>query len=314
MSLTTPNLGLTVWNNPSDTWNSAQLAANWLAIDADYTRTRPTDRAEVLAALPGSGNFNGRLVYLSAANGGFNAGTLVRYQGAAWGAVGPQEVHSSVPATGNYAGRLVLLSAASGGFEAWTLIRYDGSAWAPANRSFELAGAVPVTGNFAGRIVMLTGADAGFSAYDLIRYNGSTWAKIGPAAVPPSTELAYFSRTTDLTTTNAVSPGDTITTFSAATFENVKYYLQIDIPVISHSVASGQVNFLLRESGSTVGTIMSYFNSPTAGAKQQASFRMPFTPTAASHTYLVTWYVTTAGTATISTTDLTPATFRIIKA
>lgn len=311
--LTTTNLGLTVWNNPSDTWNSAQLAANWLAIDADYNRTRPTDRAEVLATLPGSGNFNGRLVYLSAANGGFTAGTLVRYQGAAWGAVGPQEVQSSVPATGNYAGRLVLLSAASSGFEAWTLIRYDGATWAPANRSFELSATVPVTGNFAGRVVMLTGADSGFLAYDLIRYSGSAWAKIGPAAIPPATELAYHSRTTDLTTTNAVSPGDTITTFSAATFENVKYYLEIDIPIIFHTVAAGQVNFLLREGAATVGTIMSYFNSPTAAAKQQARFRMPFTPTAASHTYLVTWYITTAGTATIQTTGSNPATFRIIK-
>lgn len=313
MPTITPNLGLTVWSSPSDQFDSAELAANWLAIDADYTRTRPTDRAEVLAALPGTGNFNGRLVFLSAADGGFAAGTLVRYYGASWAAVGPLEVLGAVPSTGNFAGRVVLLSAASSGFEAWTLIRYDGLAWAPANRTFEVAATVPTTGNFAGRVVILTSADSGFSAYDMIRYNGSTWARIGPQPTPPGTELAYYAQATDITTTNAASPGDTITTFAAATYENVKYYLEISIPQLRHSVTNAQVNFLLREGAGTVGTINS-FQVGGANISSNIFARMPFTPTAASHTYAVTWYLAVAGTGTILSTGMTPATFRIIKA
>jgi hypothetical protein len=39
---------------------------------------------EVLAAVPGTGNWNGRLVLLSAADSGFNAWTLIRYNGTTW--------------------------------------------------------------------------------------------------------------------------------------------------------------------------------------------------------------------------------------
>lgn len=310
---TTTNLGLVVWDSASDPFDSAQLAANWDAIDADYSRSRPTDRAEILAAVPNTGNFNGRLVYLSAADSGFAAGTLIRYHGAVWKPVGPFEVFASVPTLSNYAGRLVLLSAASSGFAAWTLIRYDGSSWATANYTFEILATVPVSGNFAGRTVILTTADGGYNAYDMIRYSGSAWARIGPQPVPPGTELAYSAQATDATTTNAVSPGDTLLTFSAATFENVKYYFEINVPNLRHSVDNASITFRLEESTTLIGNAIQF--DLYANGRGVSNFaRIPFTPSAGAHTYNVKWYVSTAGTGTIKTTSLAPATFRIFKA
>lgn len=312
MSRVTPNLALTVWDSNSDPFDHTALAANWDKIDADYTRARPANQAEVRTTVPVTGNFEGRLVYLSAADGGFAAGTLIKYHGAAFTPVNGVELLAAVPVSGNFAGRMILLSAASGSFTQWSLIRYDGSAWALTNYSYELLSSVPVTNLFAGRMVMLTAASGGFNAYDLIRYNGSTWARIGPQPIPPGTELAYFAQSTDLTTANAVSPGDTIVTYSAATFENVKYYFHVSVPKVTLSVA-GNINFLLQETTSTVGTIMQRMIY-TGGNYTESTFWMPFTPTAGSHTYNVKWYISTAGTATIQSTGVAPAIFRIIKA
>ena len=65
---------------------------------------------------------------LSAADSGFGAWSLIRYDGSAWRVVG-YEILPAVPSASNFAGRLVILSSASGGFNAWDLIRYDGTAW-----------------------------------------------------------------------------------------------------------------------------------------------------------------------------------------
>jgi hypothetical protein len=313
---TTTNLALTVWDSNSDTFDHTALAANWDKIDADYTRTRPANQVEVRTTVPASSNFEGRLVYLSAADSGFGAGTIIRFTGGSFRPVPGVELLAAVPTLGNFAGRIVLLTVASGSFAQWSLIRYDGTSWALANFTYELLSAVPSSGNFAGRLVMLTTANGGFNAYDLIRYNGSTWARIGPDPVYPGTELAYLSQTTSITTTNTVSPGDTIGTFSAATYENVKYYFDVYIPLFSHTVANASGGILLRESGSTVGSeIRIYGSSSLAGGPVTGfNYKVPFTPTAGSHTYSVTWYMLTAGTATMGLTGLSPALFRIIKA
>jgi hypothetical protein len=269
-------------------------------------------QAEVRTTVPTSGNFEGRLAYLSAADSGFAAGTLIKYVAGSYRPVAGVELLAAVPTLGNFAGRMVLLTAASGTFAQWSLIKYDGTAWTLANYTYELLSAVPVTANFAGRMVMLTAANGGFAAYDLIRYNGTTWAKIGPQPIPPATELTYFAQATDLTTTNTVSPGDVITTFGATTFEAVKYYAHIMIPRLTLSVA-GNVDFLLQEATTTVGTILRK-SIYTGGNYGEVNLLMPFTPTAASHTYNIKWYISTAGTATIQATGLAPAIFRIIKA
>lgn len=308
---TTPNLGLTVWDNNNDTFDSTVLAANWDAIDADYTRARPADEIQILAALPGSPT-EGELVYLSAANGGFAAGTIVRRTSGTWYPVSGIEVLSAVPTSGNFAGRVVLLSVANGGFSQWSLIRYDGSAWSLLNHTYTLSATIPGSPS-AGDLVMLTAAASPYSAYDLIRYDGSAWSKVGPQAVPPATELLSYSIATDLSTTNTVSPGDTITTFSATTFEHVKYYFEVSIPWLSHTVTQGGGRIFLREGGTTIVSL----DIPTANtASAPVNFvgRASFIPTAASHTYLATVMSLTTGTFEIFGATHGAATIRVVKA
>jgi hypothetical protein len=307
-----------VWDQPNDVFNSTDLVENWDAIDASLALPRTSNSITQAASLPAGLNNTtdrGRVVYLTAADGSFSAGSIVRWNGSAWANVRGVDVHSSLPASNNYDGRMVLLSAAAGGFAAWTLVRYLTGSWYIVNQGIEISGVYPPAGsNFAGRTAIITVSGGGFPAYSVIRYNGSTWGLVGPQPVPPGTELVYATQATDVSTTNAVSPGDTLVSFSTVTYENVKHYLEIEIPIIYHTVASGQITFLLREGGSTVGNAMAFLNSPNASSKTQARFRFPFTPTAASHTYSLTWYLVTAGTATIQATGLVPATFRIVKA
>lgn len=314
MSRTTPNLGLTVWSDTNDQFDPTALAHNWDLIDADYSRGRPANSAEIVATVPVTSNFDGRLIYLTAADSGFPAKSLLRYNGASWAVIG-YEILAAVPVSGNFAGRLVLLSASASGFAAWTLIRYDGSAWAQAVKGVDISATVPVTNNYAGRIVVLSGADSGFSAWDVIRFDGSAWAKIGPQPIPPSTRIVESIVTTDQTTTSVVDPGTTLFTFAAGTYENVQYYFHLTIPQVSHSVGSSTISFRLRDtSGPTnVGNIISFQTSTTANRRGNHSIFLPFTPTAGAHTYAVTWFSDTAGTVTLSTTGLAPAIFRIIK-
>lgn len=130
MSTTTPNLGLVKWNLSTDKFSSTQYNANLDLIDAKADTIR---RIEILAALPTSDLFQGRMCMLNVAVSGFPAWTLVRWDGVQWEAVGPVEVQASPPVTSNFVGRLVLLSAATASFTAWTLIRYDGAGWAAVN-------------------------------------------------------------------------------------------------------------------------------------------------------------------------------------
>lgn len=309
----TAHLNLTVWDSNNDTFDHTALASNWDKIDADYTRTRPTNQAEVLTSVPVASNFEGRLVYLSAADSGFSAGSLIRYHGSSFSAVNSVEVLTSVPTLSNFAGRMVLLSVASGTFAQWALIRYDGTSWALVNNSYEILGAVPVTNNFAGRLVMLSSASGGYNAWDLIRYNGSTWARVGPDPIYPGTELAYYAQTTTITSTITSQPGDTIVTFSPATFENVKYYLEVLIPAYSINVTASTFNVYLRESGTGITSPLQPA-VPVSGAQYNFAGKAPFVPAAGSHTYAVTWNQNQAGTGSIYTTSIAPAIFRIIKA
>jgi hypothetical protein len=129
MAYQTPNHGLYVWDLETDQFNHIQLKTNWDVVDGRLLANSNTKGVETLAAVPGSGNYNGRLVMLSAADSGFAAWTLIRYDGAAWRSTSAVEISSIIPVSGNYAGRVVVLSAAVGGFAAWDVIRYDGSQW-----------------------------------------------------------------------------------------------------------------------------------------------------------------------------------------
>lgn len=310
---TTPNLGLTVWDNNNDAFDSTQLAANWDAIDADYTRTRPADKVQTVATLASVPTpTEGTLAYLTAADSGFAAGTLMRYVSSTWKPVSAVEVLSAEPSSGNFAGRIVLLSVASGGFSQWSLIRYDGAAWSLLNHTYTLSATVPGT-PAAGDLVMLTAADGGYSAYDLIRYNGSSWSKVGPQAVPPATELLTYSIATDATTSNTVSPGDTLNSFIATTFENVKYYFEVSIPWLSHTVTQGGGRILLRESTSTIASL-DIPTANTANAPTNFVGRASFIPTAGSHTYDLTLMTLTAGTFEIFGATHGAALVRVVKA
>lgn len=312
---TTTNLGLVVWDSNSDTFNHTQLAANWAAIDAwAGGPIQATKSVQVVTSLPVSSLFEGELCYLSSAASGFAAGTVLRYTSSVWKPVPGVEVLAAVPSSGNFAGRLVLLSANDSGFTAWSLIGYNGSSWALTNRSYEILTAVPGSGNFAGRLVLLTSTSGGFPAFSLIRFDGSAWALVGPQPVPPATQLALFTSTTALTTTATSAPGSVITTFTPATFENVPYYLQIIIPGMSHTVASANMTFGWYESSTLLGFAVIQMPA-TIGNTVNLNVFIPYTPSAATHTFNVAWYNSTAGTATIPAASIQGASiFRIIKA
>jgi hypothetical protein len=187
----TTNLGLRVWSG-SDEFDPADLAFNWSAIDADYTRPRSADRVEILATVPGVGNFDGRLVFLTAAVSGFPAKTMIRYNGTSgtWAAVGPSpEILGSLPTVSNYAGRIVVLSSAAGGFAQWdVVVNTDGAnAWQKVG-GMTVSATLPVSPT-AGQVVMLTSATGGFEAFDLVVYTGSIWQRTSRRGVEVGSAL-----------------------------------------------------------------------------------------------------------------------------
>lgn len=125
MARTTPK-GLHVFDLALDQYDHTQVAANWDLIDS--LLGTPATSIQTLATVPSTGNFAGRLVMLSAADSGFSAWQVIRYDGSTWRPVG-YEILPAVPTLSNFAGRIVVLSAANGGFNAWDAIKYDGSAW-----------------------------------------------------------------------------------------------------------------------------------------------------------------------------------------
>lgn len=122
MATTTSNLGLTIWNSDNDFFDYSVLARNFTAIDAQFASTTVTNTkfrfAEDSATVPAGTQTNGRLVYLTAANSGFTANTLIQYRNGQWYEVGQPEVVSSAPASNNFIGRMVVFNATSGGFVA----------------------------------------------------------------------------------------------------------------------------------------------------------------------------------------------------
>lgn len=307
-----------VWDQNSDVFDHTQLAANFDALDVAIALPRTTNQVTQTATLPVGLNATtdrGKIYFLTATDQGFPAGTIARWTGSAWQDIRGVELQATLPTLNLFDGRTILLTAAASGFAAWTLVRYQTGSWYVVNQGIEIvAASFPISNSFAGRVVILNSAGGGFNAWDVIRYDGSTWKLVGPQPVFPGTELVYYSQTTDITTTNTVAPGDLITTFSAATYENVKYYLHMSVPRVTLSVP-GNVLFQLQDtSGPTsVGNPISAAVG-VGGTYGDFAVWLPFTPTAAAHTYALRWYISTAGTGTINTTSLSPAIFRIVKA
>jgi len=132
-----------------------------------------------MGSLPTSGNYQGRIVTLTASDGGFQANdVVVNTNGAtSWKKVGGVGVGTSLPGS-PIAGDLFLLTAAASGFPAWSLVTYTGSAWTRVERRGVEVGATLPASPYAGQVFVLSGADGGFAAYDVVRFNGSTWGKV----------------------------------------------------------------------------------------------------------------------------------------
>ena len=175
----------------------------------------------VVATLPTTGNFQGRLALLTTDN------KLYRYTGTAWttavpavditgqvvasqiadaaittakfaSGIEPVEIVATLPTTGNFAGRIAFLTTDN------KLYRHTGTAWTTAVPAVDITGQVvasqiadaaittakfasgiepveivatlPTTGNFQGRIALLT------TDNKLYRYTGSAWTAAVPAA------------------------------------------------------------------------------------------------------------------------------------
>jgi hypothetical protein len=133
-------------------------------------------------------------------------------------------------------------------------------------------------------------------------------------APPPSayTELLSNTLATDAST-SSTSFVD-LFTFNPATFAAVKCYLDIVIPNFRHSVSAASIQMQFMEGASVIGNPVQFDMHQTAATGVTSAVRMAFTPTAASHTYKIQWKTSTVGTATIRTTSLMPAEFRIYTA
>jgi hypothetical protein len=158
--------GLIVWDSTGDLYDHDDLAANWDLIDGLFG-TLPQG-VEILAALPTTGNFAGRMIMISSAAGGFAQWSLLRFDGSAWRSMG-YDLLSALPTNGNYGGRLVMLSAANGGFSQWDLVKYDGTTWTLAgvwNRVTTGGAGTNITGVSFANDVYVTSSARGFVLVD----------------------------------------------------------------------------------------------------------------------------------------------------
>lgn len=143
------------------------------------------------------------------------------------------------------------------------------------------------------------------------------WDKIDQQFAPvvlPGQEIVYTAISANTTTTNSADPGAVLFSFSAASFTATKHYFHIMIPRLAHSVGSGTVRFRLKEGGSDQVGIVGAQCDSTAGVNSNINIIAPFTPTAGTHSFVVSWWTTTAGTLTIGSSGFSPAILRIIKA
>jgi len=152
--------GLFVWDLGSDSYNHTQLAANWDLVQTYWTGFDTTShlprRLHTVSTVPGSGTL-GDIVFLTSTNGGYQANTFLRYDGANWRPIGGVEIQPAVPTSGNFAGRVVILSATDSGFAAWSIIKYNGTTW-------DLVGGWSAINTGAGSLNIL-GVQQAFDAY-----------------------------------------------------------------------------------------------------------------------------------------------------
>jgi hypothetical protein len=111
----TTSHGFFVWDLGADSFNHAQLAANWDLAETLFSRGAQSIQLINTLTPGGSGPrtplTSGDLAMTSTTVASFAAQTLIRYDGSAWRAVAGVEVKSDLPTTENYIGRCILLTA-----------------------------------------------------------------------------------------------------------------------------------------------------------------------------------------------------------
>lgn len=182
---TTPNLNLVTWPNAGDNFDYTALANNFTIIDNQFSTktvsTTPVRFIEQLSAVPNSGNTLGRMVYLTVADSGFAADTLIQYNGTRWESFGQAEIQSSLPISSNYIGRIVVLTASSGGFSANdVVINTDGAnSWQKIGGISVVSSVAASTNNYAGKLIVLNTADNSapggpYDAWSVLVYNNTS--------------------------------------------------------------------------------------------------------------------------------------------
>lgn len=207
MATTTPNLGLTVWNSDNDIFDYTVLTRNFQAIDTKFgAASNATQFIDTLSSLPAGAQTDGKLIYLSAANGGFTKNTIVQYRTTpadGWYHVATPELVRSLPVQGNYSGRVIAFNGAAtdgSGYVEGDVLIYASGGWAKVNRgvgTYASASAAKTANSTSGNLAVLTTNDntsttgGPFGAYSLLVYNASSGNYQLANSVPPGTIQMY---------------------------------------------------------------------------------------------------------------------------
>lgn len=137
----------------------------------------------------------------------------------------------------------------------------------------------------------------------------------GSSSGSAGTQIGYDAITGAVTVSSnsAVSP-TTIITCAAHTFDGAAVFLDVLLASVATPASVNQVTISVFESTTSIARIG--FLSAAGGATMTVPMRLGlrFTPTAGSHTYLITGFVATAGSATVSAAADAPSWARFTKA
>jgi len=216
MSTQSPNLNLTIWNAANDQFDWTLLANNFSIIDQQFaaagTQTVsnvPIRFIETLSTVPSTGNTDGRLVYLTATNGGFSANTIIQYKTSttSWYEVGQPELVTQVPPSNHYLGRMIVFTASSGSFitgDVAVCTNVSGGTYTKVNKGVgtytSITNAVAASPT-EGTLAVLTAADANlgaggpYAANSLIVYNSADGRFQPIAGIPAGVVQQYVGLT-----------------------------------------------------------------------------------------------------------------------
>lgn len=296
---------------------------------------------EILGALPTTGNFQGRMVFLTTDNkmyrhtgtaftrvtdgGDISAATLTAAAFAA--TIAPVEIFAALPTTGNFQGRTVFLTTDK------KLYRHNGTAFitavdgadisdatltaaafAASIAPVEILGALPVTGNFQGRTVFLT------TDKKLYRYNGTAFtAAVDGADIVANTITAGQIAAGAISATEIAAGA--ITTTKLAIGDTSNMYPDPDMVDLAAYLNTGSATFSLTSSTygssknklvitSTGGTVDRFVLGPMFAVDEGLEYQIASkvgvegSAPAVTATLQIVWYSDNAATVGISTTNI----------